>query len=93
MRRRIVQQSSCHFYEVGNENWLCGVGLEFLKALSLGKSAYWKSQKHNLFSRWGSFFIAMRQDIGLSNRGIEAGLFLHLILLHASLFLASAKKS
>lgn len=43
--------------------------------------------------KMGDFFIAMRQDIGLSNRGIEAGLFSHLILRHASLFLAVAKKN
>ena len=40
-----------------------------------------------------AFFKAMRKDIGLSNQGLEKGFFAHLILRHASLFLAEAKKN
>ena len=43
--------------------------------------------------KMGEFFMAMRKDIGLSNRGIEAGHFSHLILRHASLFLSAAKQN
>jgi hypothetical protein len=41
----------------------------------------------------GEFFMSMRKDIGLSNNGLEKGIFSHLILRHASLFLAQAKKN
>ncbi|MPQ75883.1 hypothetical protein [Hydrogenovibrio sp. JE_KL2] len=41
----------------------------------------------------GDFFKEMRKDIGLSNKGLDSGLFSHLILRHASLFLAEAKKN
>ena len=39
------------------------------------------------------FFRAMRSDIGLSNKGLEKGFFCNIILRHASLFLAEAKKN
>lgn len=41
----------------------------------------------------GEFFMSMRKDIGLSNSGLEKGIFSHLILRHASLFIAQAKKN
>jgi len=39
------------------------------------------------------FFRAMRNDIGLSNGGLEKGFFSHLILRHAPLFLMLAKSN
>ncbi len=39
------------------------------------------------------FFRAMRADIGLSNRGLNKGFFSNIILRHADLFLAEAKKN
>ncbi|MDO0946111.1 hypothetical protein [Chromohalobacter israelensis] len=39
------------------------------------------------------FFRAMRKDIGLSNKNLDKGFFSHLILRHASLFLAEAKEN
>lgn len=41
----------------------------------------------------GEFFMSMRKDIGLSNSGLQKGIFSHLILRHASLFLAEARKN
>ncbi|WP_141441354.1 hypothetical protein [Vreelandella titanicae] len=40
-----------------------------------------------------AFFRAMRRDIGLSNKNLDKGCFSHLLLRHASLFLAEAKKN
>lgn len=39
------------------------------------------------------FFRAMRKDIGLSNSGLEKGLFSHFILRHSELFLLMAKQN
>lgn len=39
------------------------------------------------------FFKAMRKDIGLSNSGLEKGIFSHFILRHSELFLAMAKQN
>ncbi len=39
------------------------------------------------------FFRAMRKDIGLSNSGLEKGIFSHFILRHSELFLLMAKQN
>lgn len=39
------------------------------------------------------FFRAMRKDIGLSNSGLEKGVFSHFILRHSELFLLIAKQN
>ena len=38
------------------------------------------------------FFKAIRKDLGLSNRGLEKGIFVHLILKNSELFLQMAKE-
>jgi|GEM_PF-2308168 len=40
----------------------------------------------------GIFFRGKRKDIGLSNRGLKKGLFSHLILRLANVFLSEAEK-
>lgn len=47
----------------------------------------------NTFFIMGEFFLAMRKDIGLSNRGISKTTFVHLILRHPELFLQMAKEN
>jgi hypothetical protein len=39
------------------------------------------------------FFKGLRADLGVSNRGIEQGIFAHLILRHADLMIEAAKKN
>jgi hypothetical protein len=39
------------------------------------------------------FFRAMRKDVGLSNSGLEKGIFSHFILRHSDLFLLMAKQN
>lgn len=39
------------------------------------------------------FFKSIRKDLGLSNRGLEKGIFVHFILKNADLFLEMAKKN
>ena len=39
------------------------------------------------------FFRAMRKDVGLSNSGLEKGVFAHFILRHSEFFLRMAKQN
>lgn len=68
-------------------------GPRVLKSFIAWKESLLEEPNAQSVFKMGEFFIAMRHDIGLSNRGIEAGLFSHLILRHASLFLAAAKNN
>ncbi len=47
----------------------------------------------NTFFLMGDFFLAMRKDMGLSNKGISRKTFAHLILRHPQLFLEMAKEN
>ena len=40
-----------------------------------------------------SFFKAIRKDLGLSNKGLEKGIFIHFILRNSDLFLQMAKEN
>ncbi len=64
-----------------------------LKSFITWKESFSEEPNAQSVFKMGEFFMAMRKDIGLSNRGIEAGHFSHLILRHASLFLSAAKEN
>ena len=68
-------------------------GPEVLKSFIAWKQSLSEDPNAQSILRMGEFFMAMRKDIGLSNRGIEAGHFSHLILRHANLFLSTAKEN
>lgn len=68
-------------------------GSGVLKSFIIWKEGFTEEPNAQTVFKMGEFFMAMRKDIGLSNRGIEAGHFSHLILRHASLFLSAAKQN